>query len=100
MMKEVLLDGLAIAYAGAGVICCMAYFPTIKDLYCHKKESANTTTYLLWTVTALITFLYSLFVLSDWLFRVISVANFFCCLSILMLSSTATRGFFRRNSGN
>ncbi len=85
-MKELFLNGLTIAYLGAGIICCIAYFPTITDLYCYKKASANMTTYLLWTITALITFLYSFFILPDILFRIISVANFICCLLVLLLS--------------
>lgn len=90
-MKELLLDGLAIAYVGAGIICCIAYFPTMKDLYCHKKASANTTTYVLWTITALITLLYSLFILPDIMFSVISTANFVSCSLVLFLSATATK---------
>lgn len=85
-MKELFLDGLVMAYLGAGIICCIAYFPTIKDLDCHKKASANTTTYVLWTITAFITMLYSFFILPDKLFIIISVANFICCLAVLLLS--------------
>jgi hypothetical protein len=90
-MKELFLDGLTIAYAFAGILCCLAYFPTIKDLYLHKKASANTTTYLLWTVTASITLLYSFFILPDAMFRVISIANFLFCSVILFLSSGALK---------
>jgi hypothetical protein len=89
-MKELFLDGLAIAYMGGGIICCIAYIPTIKDLYCHKKESVNTITYVLWTITALITLLYSFFILPDILFRIISVVNFICCLAVLLLSTATT----------
>lgn len=89
-MKELFLEGLTISYAFAGIICCIAYFPTIKDLYVHKKASANTTTYILWTITALISLLYSFFILSDTLFRIISVANFVFCSLILYLSFRKT----------
>jgi hypothetical protein len=89
-MKELFLDGLAIAYMGAGIICCIAYFPTIRDLYLNKKASANTTTYILWTITALITLHYSFFILPDILFKIISVANFICCLAVLLLSTATT----------
>jgi hypothetical protein len=85
-MKELFLDWLIIAYAFAGIICCIAYFPTIRDLYLHKKASPNTTTYILWTISALITLLYSFFILPDTLFRIISVANFVFCALILYLS--------------
>jgi hypothetical protein len=81
-MKELFLEGLTISYAFAGIICCLAYFPTIRDLYLHKKASANTTTYILWTITSLITLLYSFFILSDTLFRIISGSNFVLCTLI------------------
>lgn len=84
-MKELFLEGLSICYAFAGIICCFAYFPTIKDLYLHKKANANTTTYILWTITAFITLLYSFFILPDILFRIISTANFVFCALILHL---------------
>ncbi len=85
-MKELFLEGLTISYAIAGIICCIAYLPTIRDLYLHKKTSANSTTYLLWTITALITLLYSFFILTDTLFKIISLANFAFCALILYLS--------------
>jgi hypothetical protein len=85
-MKELFLEGLTISYAFAGIICCIAYFPTIRDLYWYNKVSANKTTYVLWTITALITLLYSFFILPDTLFRIISIANFVFCALILYLS--------------
>ena len=84
-MKNLFLEGITILYAFAGIICCIAYFPTIKDLF-QQKSSANKTTYLLWTFTALITLLYSFFIIQDKLFRVISIANFVFCAIILFLS--------------
>jgi len=90
-MKELFLDGLSIAYGFAGMLCCMAYIPTIRDLYLHKIISANATTYLLWTITALITLLYSLFILPDMKFIVISIANFIFCSLILFLSIKTTK---------
>jgi hypothetical protein len=85
-LKAILLNGLAMAYAAGGIVCCIAYFPTIKDLYYHKKPSANTTTYALWTATAFITLLYSIFVATDILFRIISLANLIACSLVLSLS--------------
>ncbi len=85
-MKELLLHALIISYAGTGIIATVAYWPTIKDLYYHKKLSANLTSYILWTATSGITFLYSLFILPDLLFRVISGLNFGACALILLLS--------------
>jgi hypothetical protein len=86
-MKELFLNGLTWAYACAGVLCCMAYIPTVCDLYAHKTERANTATYSLWTLTAFITLLYSVFILPDKTFIAISLANFVFCALILFLSS-------------
>ena len=98
-MKELFLDGLTISYAVAGIICCIAYFPTIKDLYIHKKGSANTTTYLMWTITAFVTLLYSVFVLPDIMFKIISAANFVSCSLVLFLSiTTANRPTEKKGS--
>ena len=84
-MKEILLQTLTIAYAGVGVVALIAYWPTIKDLYYHKKPSANTVSYILWTTTTGIAFLYSLFILPDLLFRIVSGINFGACALVLFL---------------
>ena len=84
-MEELLLQIIIIAYGGVGVIGLIAYWPTIKDLYHHKRASANATTFMIWTATASITFLYSLFILPDLLFRVVSGLNFIACLIVLSL---------------
>ena len=83
-MKEIMLQIIRVAYASVGVIGLMAYWPTIKDLY-YKKPSANTTSYVLWTTTAVISVLYSVFILSDLLFRLVAGMNFFACASVLFL---------------
>jgi hypothetical protein len=84
-MKELLLQLLIYAYASVGVIAIIAYWPTIKDLYHHKKQSANVTSYLLWTFTTAIAFLYSLFILPDLLFRIVSGLSFVSCALVLFL---------------
>jgi hypothetical protein len=89
-MEKLWLDTLSIAYAFAGIMCCLAYIPTVRDLCLNKDSGVNTTTYLLWTITALITLLYSLFVLPDTKFIIISVLNFVFCSLILYLSNRAT----------
>jgi hypothetical protein len=71
-MREILLHILIIAYGAVGIVGFVAYWPTIKDLYKYKKPSANIASYVLWTITAGITFLYSLFVLPDPLFIFVS----------------------------
>ena len=81
-----LLHALAVAYAGVGIVSVIAYWPTIRDLYYHKKRSANVTSYVLWTATTGIAFLYSLFILSDLLLRIVSGLNFSFCAIVLALS--------------
>jgi len=85
-MKEILLLALIIAFGGVGIVSLIAYWPTIKDLYYHKKPSANITSYVLWTTTAGITFLYALFILPDLLFRIVSGISFGACAIVLFLS--------------
>ncbi len=80
-----LSQALIVAYAGVGVLVTIGYLPTMKDLYLHKKKSANTQSYLIWTVCTAITLLYSIFILPDLLFRIVSGLNFLCCALILAL---------------
>ena len=56
---------LIIAYASTGIVATIGYFPTIKDLWIHKRKSANIASYIIWTITTGIAFLYSLFILPD-----------------------------------
>lgn len=84
-MADLLLQLLSLAYASVGIVSAIAYYPTIKDLF-KKKPSANVNSYLLWTITSTIAFLYSLIILDDLLFRFVSAVNFFACLLILILS--------------
>ena len=85
-MKENLLNLLMFAYACEGIISIIAYWPTIKDLYFHKKESANVRSYTIWTFTSGIAFLYSVFILPDLLFRIVSGIGFLLCATVLFLA--------------
>ena len=85
-MREILLLALIIAYAGVNVVSLIAYWPTIRDLYFHKKPSANITSYILWTITTGVTLLYALFILPDLLFRIGAVISFGACATILILT--------------
>jgi hypothetical protein len=85
-MTNLLLQILIFAYASVGVVATIGYIPTIKDLWHHKKMSANISSYIIWTLTSGITFLYALFILPDMLFRIVSGLNFTCCAIILILS--------------
>ena len=76
---------LSVLYAGVGVASLIGYLPTIKDLWHHKKASANTSSYAIWTVTSLVAFLYSIFVVPDFLFQFVSLVSLVCCSLILVL---------------
>jgi hypothetical protein len=82
---EFLLQLLILAYAGTAILAVIGYWPTIKDLY-HKKLSANVNSYIIWTIDTGIVLLYSLFVVTDLLFQIISGFNFACCVLILLMS--------------
>jgi hypothetical protein len=79
-MKEILIT----AYAAVSALTIIAYWPTVKDLL-SKKLSANATSYFIWTIAAGITLLYSIFILNDFLFRLVSAVNFLSCSIILIL---------------
>lgn len=84
-MDNVFQQAIKYAYGFVGVIGFIAYFPTIKDLYLHKKPSANLLSYALWTTSTFIAMLYSYFVLDDFLFRLVSTFNFLACAITLLL---------------
>ncbi|MDP3734014.1 MAG: hypothetical protein Q8R37_02195 [Nanoarchaeota archaeon] len=84
-MKEILLQLIIIAYAFDGIIGIIAYWPTIKDVY-YNKPSANKRSYLIWTITGGTALLYSIFILSDFLLRVLTALNFLACATIYILS--------------
>lgn len=84
-MQEILLKIIIVAYGATAIFDVIAYWPTIKDLW-HRQPSANTQSYILWSATAGITFLYSLFVLPDLLFRIVSGIFFISNMAILFLS--------------
>ena len=86
VMKELLFDSISMAYAATGFVSLIGYWPTIKDLYHHKKPSANISSYILWSTTAGIGFLYAIFVLPDLPLRFVYGVNFFACLTVLILS--------------
>ena len=85
-MTEELLQILIFAYASVGIIAIIGYVPTIKDLWHHKKMSANINSYVIWTACSGITVLYSLFILPDLLFQIVSGLGFVSNALILLLS--------------
>lgn len=85
-MNEILLKILILAYGGISIFAAIGYWPTISDLYFRKKPSANISSYALWTGTTGVAFLYSLFILPDLPFRLVSFVNFAACATVLVLS--------------
>lgn len=77
---------LTAGYASVGVIGKIGYWPTIKDLYWHKKPCANINTYALWTMTTAVVFIYAALVIDNFWFKVVAVLDFMFCLTILSLS--------------
>lgn len=84
-IQDILLKFIIFAYGATAIIDIVAYWPTINDLWRNKKQSANLKSYLLWSTTTGIGFLYSLFVLSDLLLRIVSGVIFLANISILVL---------------
>jgi hypothetical protein len=83
-MQEIFIRILAVAYGSVGIIGIVAYWPTVKDLI-RKKPSANTSSYFIWMATSLITLLYSLFVVHDLLFQLVSGAYLIANGTIFLL---------------
>jgi len=83
---EILLKILIVAYASVGVISIIGYWPTIKDLLFNRIKSANVDSYIIWTITAVVSLLYALFILDDWLVRIVMGLNLACCFIIMVLS--------------
>jgi uncharacterized protein with PQ loop repeat len=90
-MDRLILDMIIFLYAAAGILTTLAYWPTIRDLY-QKKPSANITSYVLWTGASGVSVLYSLFVLPDFLFQVVSFMNLAACTAILALRIALKKG--------
>ncbi|MCB0428375.1 MAG: hypothetical protein KDD18_08725 [Mangrovimonas sp.] len=90
-MENLLLKTLVFTYGASSFISLIAYWPTIKDLYLHKKPCANIASFFMWSSTSGIEFFYALFILPDTLLRVVSGINFFACLMVLYLSFNVKR---------
>jgi hypothetical protein len=85
-MFEILLKIIIAIYAAEVIITTLGYLPTVKDLWHHKLKSANIASYATWSVGTGGAVLYSIFVLPDLLFQIVSGVNFFFCILILGLS--------------
>lgn len=85
-MQETLLKWLIILYTSTAFIDMLWYWPTIIDLWHHKKPSANIRSYMVWTITTFIWFMYSIFILPNLPFRIVTWVVFISNLTILVLS--------------
>ncbi len=81
---EIILTIIVLLYASTVIIATIGYFPTIKDLI-NKRASANIHSYVIWTFSSCVTFLYALLVISDLLLEIITGINFASCVIILIL---------------
>lgn len=79
-----LLIILTFLYSVWWIVTFVWFIPTMKDLY-QKKKSANILTYVIWTLTTLITSLYWVFVLKDTTFIVVINLQLLACLIVLVL---------------
>jgi len=78
------LTTLIFLYTTTGVISLVAYLPTMRDLW-RGKSTAILYTYALWTGCSVITLLYGVFVLQDFLYDVITGIQFLACGITLIL---------------
>lgn len=83
-MKEFFLFVLTFLYGIGGIVTFAGFFPTIKDLW-HKKPSANTSTYAIWTTTTFFTSLYGFFILQNLVFNIVINLQLAACLIVLIL---------------
>lgn len=85
-MNNTFTSALTILYAISGIISLLAYAPTMKDVLIHKKKSANRSSYILWTFTTLVGFLYCIFLVPDLMVTALYGLSFIACLIILIAS--------------
>lgn len=84
-MSEYLITILTISYGIVWIVATIGYIPTIKELYFEKKLNVNVKTYMIWSFTSFIMFMYWIFVLKDPLFIIISWFWHIFCLTIFLL---------------
>jgi len=82
---EFLLILITFLYATTGIIAIIGYIPTIRDLT-KRTASANIYSYIIWTFSSCITFLYALLIISDLLLEIVTGLNFVSCATILILA--------------
>lgn len=75
---------LTAVYGVSGIITFLGFLPTIKDLW-HKKPSANSHTYYVWTATTFVASLYGFFILQNLMFNIVINLQLTACITVLAL---------------
>ncbi|PCI24227.1 hypothetical protein COB57_05240 [Candidatus Peregrinibacteria bacterium] len=75
---------LTFLYSIGGIVTFFGFIPTMIDLW-KKKPSANIITYVVWTITTLITSLYGFFVLDNLVFNIVINLQLLACSLVLLL---------------
>ena len=83
-MENYFITALTFLYSIGGIVTFLGFFPTMKDLW-QKKPSANTSTYIVWTITTFFTSLYGIFILKDLVFIAVINLQLLACLIVLIL---------------
>jgi uncharacterized protein with PQ loop repeat len=83
-MENYFITTLTFLYSIGGIATVLGFFPTMKDLW-RGKPSANTSTYIIWTITTFSTSLYGIFILKDLVFIAVINLQLLACLIVLIL---------------
>jgi hypothetical protein len=85
MVMQILLTIIAFLYVSTTIITTIGYIPTIRDLT-KKIASVNLHSYIVWTFTSCIAFLYALLIISDLFLEIVTGLNFVSCAIILIFA--------------
>ncbi|MDD2537631.1 MAG: hypothetical protein PHU61_04055 [Candidatus Absconditabacteria bacterium] len=90
-MTSIFFTLVVAAYGISGIISLFGYLPTVKDLW-KGVPSANFYTYITWLIYYLISCLYGIFILKDWLFILVNglLDSIFLVLIIILISRLQT----------
>jgi hypothetical protein len=76
-----LINLVRVLYGATGIITIIGYMPTIRGLL-RRDPCANSSSYLIWTLTSLVSLAYAALVISDLLLSLMALLN----LSHVLLS--------------
>jgi len=83
---QILTQFISFLFGATAAIDIIGYWPTIKDLYIYKKNSANKRSFALWASTSGVSCLYGIFVLQDNLYIIVSSIYLLANLTVLILT--------------